>query len=474
VGRVKVQPQDDPRIAWVALLGTGVFVNVDDSGRFAIHGVPEGKYSLMVRADLSQYTSTFAPAPVWRDSTTDLGTIQLVYTGLPVVTGITGTWDSLGGIVHLRWDTAGESKAVGYRIYRGYSNDPASETGVAFVNAGIGTWSDTVFQRADSMAGKTEYVHYQVTAVSMNSWESAKWNSWSDTVRSPDLVARLPASWSLVSSNLPCCWESGIQPRLDTLPGNLLLVGQASNGTTTLSITADGRSWNAMRAEIDTMGWIFGGGMFRGVVFQDKFWWIRSRPSDRILYPSFFNTIPCRLADSLVVLSIDATGRLDSTTIATSSDSTSYFDLITDSAGLVLLEGMVRQNGATSAFFSQVATRRLRTSSGIWQEGPWASWYPDRPLDPLWMGGMNYGYSSRIVSPKGRTTILQGYATGSVLDQDVRMLEATSTGMYYTTTPSAPQWHRVEGSPADLHTLALFGGSIWTTQGDSLWKVSMP
>jgi len=62
-GRVKVQPQDDPRIAWVALLGAGIFVNVDDSGRFAIHGIPEGKYSLMARADLSTGARSRTPSP---------------------------------------------------------------------------------------------------------------------------------------------------------------------------------------------------------------------------------------------------------------------------------------------------------------------------------------------------------------------------------------------------------------------------
>jgi hypothetical protein len=470
-GRVKVQPQDDPRIAWVALLGAGIFVNVDDSGRFAIHGVPEGKYSLMARADQGQYTSTFAPAPVWRDSTTDLGTIQLVYTGLPVVTGISGTWDSLGGIIHLHWDTAGESRAFGYRIYKGSSNDPSFAPAVAFVSAGTDAWVDTVIPRSDSMSGETKYVHYQVTAVGQDGSESALWNFWSDTVRSPDLVAQLPATWTLVSSDLSCC-DYGLAPRLDTLPGNLLMVGQASYGTTTLSIAPDGRSWNALRVEIDSTGWTNGGGLSRGVVYQDKFWWVRSMLSTRSFLPPGSYS-PYRLADSLVVLSIDVAGHLDSTPIAASTDSTSHFDLIVDSAGLVLLEGMVRYNGATSMTFSQVVSRRLRTSIGTWQDGSWASWYPDLPtlVLPNWF---SYSSSSRIVSPQGRTTIMQGYTTGAVVDQDVRMLEATSAGLYYTTTPSTPRWHRVQGTPGDLGTLTSFQGSIWVTQSDSLWKVSLP
>jgi len=478
-GRVAVQPQDDPRIAWVALLGAGLFANVDDSGKFSISGIPEGRYTLLATTNQSQYTSTFVPAPVWMDSTTNLGTIQLVYTGVPVVSGITGTWDSLGGIVHLSWDTTGESKATGYRIYKGNSNDPTSGALVAFVNAGTSTWADTVFPRADSMAGMTEYVRYQVTAVGLNGAESARWNSWSDTVRSPDLVAQLPATWTLVSSNIPCA-----SCRLDTLPGSLLLIdnGALYSGTAGLLVSKDGTSWNQIRSEPDSDGFSsFTGGLPDGVVYQGKFWWIHPKPSSRLIYipdSTSYQHLQFALTDSLQVLSIDAAGQMDSTTIATSSDSVSAYHLVVDSTGLVLLEGMVWYASAVSEYGMKVETRRLHVD-GNWNLGQWATWFAQWPW--LLPPSFNLEYAERIVSPKGRSTVYLASYPGTYLDQDAQMLETTgnpyggfSGFMYYTTTPSAPRWHRVQGTPEDLGTMTSFQGAVWTTESDSLWKVTMP
>jgi hypothetical protein len=471
VGRTKVQPQDDPKIAWVALPGAGIFANVDDSGRFRLSGIPEGRYNLLARTDIPQYTSTFRQVTVKRDSTTNAGTIEIVFTGLPVVTGIVGTWDSLAGTIALHWNKIASTTVTGYRVYRGTSSDPNGEVYLGFVDSTRSNWIDSMFDGSNAIAADTTFVRYRVVVLSQGDVEGPRWNSWSDTVRRPALVAQLSAAWTRISSSLPSLGSPGQPARLDTLPGNLLLVGRSTDGTTSLSISPNGASWNLLRAEIDTGSWP-AGGLSRGVVYQDKFWWVRSRPSGRSFSPGY--NYMARLADSLVIVSIDATGRIDSASIAASSDSTSSFDLITDSAGLVLLEGMVRYDIATSATPSQVLMRRLRINSGDWQEGAWASWYPDFPSrnSPDWW---NYLYSSRIVSPQGRTTILQGYGyvTGSVLDLDVRLLTAAGS-LYYSASPNPVQWHLVQGSPQGLQTLALFQGSIWTTDGASLWKVSLP
>ena len=462
VGQVKVQPQDDPRIAWVALLGTGLFANLDDSGKFSIAGIPDGRYTMMATTNNPQYTSTFLPSRVRWDSTTDLGTIPLVYTGVPVVGGITGTWDSVGEIIHLRWDTTGQSKATGFRIYKGNSNDPSSEKAVAFVNAGITTWADTVFRPVDSMAGKTEYVHYQVAAVKQDGTESPRWYSWSDTVRSPDLVAQVAATWSLMSSNLPSA-----TCRLDTLPGNLLLIDNGPDGSVgtsaNLSVSPDGLTWRKIRSEPDSenaaMDYL---GMSNGVVFQGLYWWIRPWPTTRSVYlPDTFAT-----PDSFKILSIDANGLMDSTTIAAFSGSESAYRLVVDTAGLVLLEGEYWLP-PTANYGMFVAGHRLKMAGGGWKDGTWATWFT-----PVWYNGIAR-YPSLNISPKGQATLNSPYGNW-YLDQDVQMFEIIPAGMYYTTTPSTPHWKRVLGSPGNLRTLTSFQGSVWTLQSDSLWKVSLP
>ncbi len=82
-GRLKVQSQQSPRIAWVQLMGAGVYANVDDSGRFRLEGIPPGKYTLGAYTRYLEYTPTFAKVRTFSDSTVDVGTIELIFTGLP-------------------------------------------------------------------------------------------------------------------------------------------------------------------------------------------------------------------------------------------------------------------------------------------------------------------------------------------------------------------------------------------------------
>lgn len=117
-GRVKVQPQHDPRIVWIALLGAGTYLNVDDSGRFRIEGVPEGKFTLGGFTKTEGYTTTFKGLRVKRDSTSDIGILDMVFTGLPVVKNLEARFDTLAGLVHLRWDSIPLRETWRYTVLR--------------------------------------------------------------------------------------------------------------------------------------------------------------------------------------------------------------------------------------------------------------------------------------------------------------------------------------------------------------------
>jgi len=118
VGRVRVQPQHDPRIVWVALLGAGTYLNVDDSGRFRIEGVPEGRFTLAGFTKTEGYTTTFKALRVRRDSVSDIGTLDMVFTGLPVVRNLQARFDTLAGVVHLRWDSLPLRETWKYTVQR--------------------------------------------------------------------------------------------------------------------------------------------------------------------------------------------------------------------------------------------------------------------------------------------------------------------------------------------------------------------
>lgn len=117
-GRVKVQPQHDPRIVWIALLGAGTYLNVDDSGRFRIEGVPEGKFTLGGFTKTEGYTTTYKALRVKRDSTSDIGVLNMVFTGLPVVKNLEARFDTLAGLVHLRWDSIPLRETWRYTVRR--------------------------------------------------------------------------------------------------------------------------------------------------------------------------------------------------------------------------------------------------------------------------------------------------------------------------------------------------------------------
>lgn len=118
VGRVRVQPQHSPRIVWIALLGSGTYLNVDDSGRFRIEGVAEGRYTVAGFTKTEGYTTTFGALRVKRDSVSDIGTLEMVFTGLPVVRNLEARFDTLAGVVHLRWDSVGLRETWKYTVLR--------------------------------------------------------------------------------------------------------------------------------------------------------------------------------------------------------------------------------------------------------------------------------------------------------------------------------------------------------------------
>lgn len=466
-GRIKVQAQHDPKIAWVALVGEGNFHTIDnDSGTFVLSGIPAGKHTLVGRADWEIYTSTFRTASVFPDSVTDVGTIELVYSGLPVVTGIVGTWDSLGGIVDLKWDAATSPKVKGYRVYRSTSNDPYSGEPIGYVDSGTTTFSDTLFWRrpgnSKQLSTDTSYVRYRVTAIGQGVAEGDKWNSWSDTLRRPFMVAQLAASWSKVSTGLP----SSIS-RLDTLPGCLVAFGTDDAQSTSVWKSVDaGTSWILLRTEsapvIATMG------LSSAVSHAGSLRWVGAIVSGRkAVFPS--PLIPPPLADSLRIFQMDADGHVDSSTIPTDDDSVFLARMVLDSAGLVLLEGRLVLQPATYVTGFEPTHRLLESPSGAWLPGDWAPWFKT-------VADINlYGFrtSSRTVSVSGKEVIHRDGSAWTMLDLDSLTLNANSYVSY--SRPDKPdEWHALQGAPDNATSIAWFHRKIFVLGRGTLWNVTLP
>lgn len=469
-GRIKVQPQDDPKIAWVALLGTGMFRNIDnDSGTFILAGVPSGSHVLVSRSDRYEYTSTFRTATVSPDSVTDLGTIELVYTGLPIVTGIVGTWDSLGGIVDVNWDASTSAKVKGYRIYRSTSNDPANEKLLGYVDSGVTTLSDTLFAKnpadwtAKGLTVNSTYIRYRVTAIGQSGFEGDKWNFWSDTLRSPFMVAQLAATWIQISSNLPI----GVT-RLDTLPGALVALGFLDDSTTgAWKSTDEGRSWALLRSELRSPSYL-SQGLDQAVCFGGSIRWTRPVISGRKAPHPYAPGVFYDLIDSFRVYRMDAGGTVDSNTLPAADDSVTSSRILLDSAGLVLLEGKQAINPATSGSFLASTHRFLENANGVWIEGDWANWFVYSSQAPWYM----YWASIRTVSTSGNIAIHDGKNGPSLLDLDSMLLTPSS----YSRPSNPEEWHAIQGTPPDvgLTSIAWFDRKIFVLGQGTLWNVTLP
>lgn len=474
-GRIKVQVQDDPRIAWVALVGEGNFHTIDnDSGTFVLTGIAAGKHTLVSRTDFSEYTSTFRTASVFPDSVTDLGTIELVYSGMPIVTGIVGEWDSLGGIVDVKWDASTSTKVKGYRVYRSTSNDPLGETLLGFVDSGTTTFSDTVFRKnpmdwsSKGLIVDTTYVRYRVTTIGQNSAEGDKWNAWADTLRRPYMVAQLPATWTFVSSGLP----RGAR-RLDTLNGSLIAFGHLSDSLLAAWKSSDqGRSWTLLRSEPITATYL-SEGLNAAVSVSGEIRWTRPVTSGRKTPHPYLGNQYYTLIDSFLVYSMDQLGNTDSSTVSAADDSVTASVLVVDSAGLVLMEGTEIVSPVTSQSGYHSKHRRLESQDGQWIPGEGAKWFPDG-FSYIW--GTPFGHFQtwgRHVSITGKVTIRQDISSGTLLDLDSLVLSAASDLSYSRpAAPSAP--HKVQGGPGNLTSIAWFRNKIFVLGEGTLWNVALP
>jgi len=157
-GVLSMQPQDDPTTVVVQVLGTENYCNVNADGSFTMTGLPTGRVRLRLLTTLQNYTTTYDTAHATTGIDTRIrDTIRMVYTGIPVVTGLVARNDSATGQIRLSWNGARYAKLMDYLVFRdtagaiGYSSQPFAATSDTF-------WTDTA---SDSIA-KLQAWRYRV------------------------------------------------------------------------------------------------------------------------------------------------------------------------------------------------------------------------------------------------------------------------------------------------------------------------
>ena len=338
IGHVRVQPMHAPAIAWVHLMRTNLFANVDSTGAFRLQGVPAGKMELVALTHLPEYTPTFREAQAISDSTVDLGTIDLVYNGLPLVTGLAATYDTLTGVVTLTWHDTAFARKAGYVVY---SSSTVSSFGVSSFDLSplgettIATFSDTVFGgfgTAHCRYDSAEFdLTYRIGIRSQDLAEGPLWNKVSLHVKSPALAKRWKVDWQTTSNVLA---ENGTV--LDTLAGGL---GLLKRDDTVATLRIAGKDGVSSAARFAVPKELEGGPIFwKGRLWMARGYSVSSTVEDN--WPSGDSTVKVatwHMFDSTRILSSADGIHWDSTSIATSKDSIDAFELRVSEKGLILV-----------------------------------------------------------------------------------------------------------------------------------------
>jgi DNA-binding beta-propeller fold protein YncE len=205
-GVVKLSGGGDPRKVLVLVYSVDKYAKVNADGSFRLGALAEGVYDIRLLPSLDYYdVLDTIRIPVKSADTSDLGTIELRYTGIPVPHGLTAQLDTLKQVAVLSWRAMDTAFVKGFYIYR---RNLDSNTVFERINRTF--LSDTVYRDAKILAGET--YEYRIAAVNKNITEGEK---------SPAVSVRI-ASLFLVDTLFGKC---GSQPGKMTLPSRIAVSG---------------------------------------------------------------------------------------------------------------------------------------------------------------------------------------------------------------------------------------------------------
>jgi hypothetical protein len=155
-GVVKIQPNHNVATVIIQALGTNIYANVNSKGQFNLPRLAKGDYQLKFSTSISGYVPKFVSVGI-RISKPDTikDTIELTYTGIPVVTNIQAWYDSLSGKVRISWHPVEYFDLSAYLVYRAQGNDDLQPKGIL-----IGVTTDTIYY--DTIAGRLDSGSYQL------------------------------------------------------------------------------------------------------------------------------------------------------------------------------------------------------------------------------------------------------------------------------------------------------------------------
>lgn len=106
-GIVAIQPNHTPIAVLVHALGTDIYTKADgETGEFTMGGFAEGHYNLMFTCSYDEYdVELFDTLAVSGKVTTIPDTLEIPFLGIPVVKGISSSYDTLSATATVTWNS---------------------------------------------------------------------------------------------------------------------------------------------------------------------------------------------------------------------------------------------------------------------------------------------------------------------------------------------------------------------------------
>lgn len=214
-GYIGLQPNHNPRTVFAQILGTDKYCGAAADGSFLFPEMARGTYTVRLVTTLPEYTPTFHTVSATSvNSHNDSlflipDTLWLVYTGIPIVTGISAAYDSSRGIVHLSWNMTDYASSFfqNYLIYR------SADNGVKWELKGNATdtiFTDTLY-RMQLINGTVQFIDtnnyqykYQVVIQNRSNIAGLPFYSAVVTAVSPiNLITKVSTTARQVSGDIP-------------------------------------------------------------------------------------------------------------------------------------------------------------------------------------------------------------------------------------------------------------------------------
>ncbi len=169
-GVVAIQPTHERIRVLIRALGTDIYTKADSlTGEFVIGGLGEGEYNLMFICEYPEYgVALFDTVAMSGDTTVITDTLDIPFLGIPVVEGISSSYDTLSATATISWEKTNYAELAKYELFRTTDVRDWPTTALAHV-------TDTSFTDVQTTFG-TDSVFYRVRILNKTNESGLEYN----------------------------------------------------------------------------------------------------------------------------------------------------------------------------------------------------------------------------------------------------------------------------------------------------------